>query len=103
MNLRGPVLVCRAFLPAMIERGRGGQIVNVGEPDPDALRRHLKMLLRLRRLRPERVARAIVRALEHGSELMPVGAEAWALHALERLSPGIAARAIRAARRATGI
>jgi NAD(P)-dependent dehydrogenase (short-subunit alcohol dehydrogenase family) len=29
VNVRGPVLVCRAFLPAMIERGSGGQIANV--------------------------------------------------------------------------
>jgi NAD(P)-dependent dehydrogenase (short-subunit alcohol dehydrogenase family) len=29
VNLRGPALVCRAFLPAMIARGGRGQIVNV--------------------------------------------------------------------------
>lgn len=29
VNLMGPVHVCRAFLPAMVERGRGGYIVNV--------------------------------------------------------------------------
>jgi NAD(P)-dependent dehydrogenase (short-subunit alcohol dehydrogenase family) len=29
VNLKGPVHVCRAFLPAMLARGRGGAIVNV--------------------------------------------------------------------------
>jgi NAD(P)-dependent dehydrogenase (short-subunit alcohol dehydrogenase family) len=29
VNLKGPVNVCRAFLPAMIERGTGGYVVNV--------------------------------------------------------------------------
>jgi len=151
VNLRGPALVCRAFVPAMIERGLGGQIVNVasaaafftprelaaygatkhglvglaqalreelrphaigvsvvcpgfvdtpivdnarfvGEDDPERVRRHVKKLVKGRGLRAERVAEAILRALERGGELVPVGIEAWALHAFERVAPGSAAR-----------
>jgi NAD(P)-dependent dehydrogenase (short-subunit alcohol dehydrogenase family) len=157
-NLRGPALVCRAFLPAMIARGEGGQIVNVasaasfftpgelvaygaskhglvglsqglreelaphsigvslvcpgfvdtpivrharfaGVADPDARRRHIAALLRRRGLRPERVAAAIVRAAERGSGVVPVGVEAWTLHALERLAPGASELVVRAVRR----
>ena len=29
VNLKGPANVCRAFLPSMLERGRGGYVVNV--------------------------------------------------------------------------
>jgi NAD(P)-dependent dehydrogenase (short-subunit alcohol dehydrogenase family) len=29
VNLKGPVNLCRAFLPAMVARGRGGYVVNV--------------------------------------------------------------------------
>ena len=47
----------------------------------------------------ERVARAIVRAAERGSGLVPVGVEAWALHALERLSPGASVRLVGLVRR----
>lgn len=158
VNLRGPMLVCRAFLPAMLERGRGGAIVNVasaaafftpselvaygatkhglvglsqglreelrshsigvsvvcpgfvdtpiveharfvGEADPEAVRRHVKKLVKGRGLGAERVAKAIVRALERGGDLVPIGVEAWALHALERFAPGSAARLVGVVRR----
>jgi NAD(P)-dependent dehydrogenase (short-subunit alcohol dehydrogenase family) len=157
-NLRGPALVCRAFLPAMLARGHGGHIVNVasaasfftpgdlvaygaskhglvglsqglreelaphsigvsivcpgfvdtpivrnarfaGVADPEARRRHVAELVRRRGLRPERVAAAIVRAAERGSGLVPVGVEAWMLHAVERLAPGVSERLVRAVRR----
>jgi NAD(P)-dependent dehydrogenase (short-subunit alcohol dehydrogenase family) len=158
VNLRGPALVCRAFVPAMIERGLGGQIVHVasaaafftprelaaygatkhglvglaqalreelrphaigvsvvcpgfvdtpivdnarfvGEEDPERTRRHVKKLVKGRGLRAERVAEAIVEALERGGDLVPVGIEAWALHALERVAPGSAARWVGIVRR----
>jgi NAD(P)-dependent dehydrogenase (short-subunit alcohol dehydrogenase family) len=156
-NLRGPAIVCRAFLPAMLARGERGQIVNVASAasfftpgdlvaygaskhalvglsqglreelaphsigvsivcpgfvdtpivrnarfasvaDEDARRQHIAALLRRRGLRPERVAAAIVRAAERGSGVVPVGVEAWTLHALERLSPGASERLVRAVR-----
>jgi NAD(P)-dependent dehydrogenase (short-subunit alcohol dehydrogenase family) len=159
VNLRGPALVCRAFVPAMIERARCGQIVNVasaaafytprelvaygatkhglvglsqglreelaasqigvslvcpgfvdtpiaeharivGEAEPEALRRHIQRLLRRRGHGVELVAAAIVRAAERGSGLVPVGAEAWVIHALERFSPGSTARLAELVRRA---
>ena len=158
VNLRGPALVCRALVPAMIARGLGGQIVNVssaaafytprelvaygatkhglvglsqglreelrphaigvslvcpgfvdtpiveharfvGEADPEAKRRHVKKLVKGRGLSAERVAEAIVSALERGTELVPVGVEARVLQALERLSPGSAVRLVGAVRR----
>jgi NAD(P)-dependent dehydrogenase (short-subunit alcohol dehydrogenase family) len=158
VNLRGPMLVCRAFLPAMLARGRAGAIVNVasaaafftpselvaygatkhgliglsqglreelrersiavsvvcpgfvdtpiveharfvGEADPEAARRHVKRLVRGRGLSAERVASAIVRAVERGGDLLPIGVEAWVLHALERLAPGSAARLVGLVRR----
>jgi NAD(P)-dependent dehydrogenase (short-subunit alcohol dehydrogenase family) len=158
LNLRGPALVTRAFVPSMIERGDGGWIVNVASAaafvtpsmlgaygatkhglvglsqalreelaphrigvsvvcpgfvdtpiarnarlvdgvDPEATRRDADELLKRRGLRPERVARAIVEAVEHGAELVPVGVEAWVLHALTRVSPKAAARLVRAAAR----
>jgi NAD(P)-dependent dehydrogenase (short-subunit alcohol dehydrogenase family) len=158
VNLCGPALVCRAFLPAMIARAEGGQIVNVasaasfftpgelvaygaskhalvglsqglreelaphsigvslvcpgfvdtpivrnarfaGVADATAERLRIGELLRRRGLKPERVAEAIVRAAERGSGVLPVGVEAWALHALERLSPGASQRLSRAVRR----
>jgi NAD(P)-dependent dehydrogenase (short-subunit alcohol dehydrogenase family) len=157
-NLRGPAIVCRAFLPAMIARGERGQIVNVasaaafftpgdlvaygaskhglvglsqglreelaphsigvsivspgfvdtpivrnarfaGVADEDFRRKQLAALLRRRGLRPERVAAAIVRAAERGSGVVPVGVEAWTLHALERFAPGSSERLVRAVRR----
>ena len=158
VNLRGPALVCRAFVPAMIERRLGGQIVHVasaaafftprelaaygatkhglvglaqalreelrphaigvsvvcpgfvdtpiveharfvGEDDPERVRSHVKKLVKGRGLRAERVAEAILRAVERGGELVPVGVEAWALHAFERVAPGSAARWVGVVRR----
>jgi NAD(P)-dependent dehydrogenase (short-subunit alcohol dehydrogenase family) len=145
VNLKGPVHVCRAFLPEMIARGRGGFIVNVASAaafatssefaaygatkhalvglsqaladelaehaigvsvvcpgfvdtpiierarvrgdDPEASRRAGADLLRKRRLSPERVAERIVRAVERGLPLVPVGLEAHALWLLSRLMP----------------
>lgn len=157
VNLRGPALVCRAFLPAMKERRRG-HIVNVASAasfftpreliaygatkhglvglsqglreelapfsigvslvcpgfvdtpiverarfvsssDPEAERRRVKGLLARRGLSAERVAAAIVRAAERGSGVVPVGAEAWALYALERVSPGASVRLVGLVRR----
>jgi NAD(P)-dependent dehydrogenase (short-subunit alcohol dehydrogenase family) len=151
VNLRGPALVCRAFVPAMLARGARGQLVLVasasafytpselgaygatkhglvglaqalreeleprglgvsvvcpgfvdtpiverarfvGEPDPEAKRERVRRWLSRRGLRPERVAGAVVRAVERGGDLVPVGAEAWVLRALERAAPGSAAR-----------
>jgi NAD(P)-dependent dehydrogenase (short-subunit alcohol dehydrogenase family) len=159
VNLRGPALVCRTFLPAMMKRREGGQIANVasaatfftprdlaaygatkhgllglsqglreelapwsigvslvcpgfvdtpiveharfvGEADPEALRRRVRELVRRRGLRPERVAEAVVRALERGSKLVPVGIEARVLQALERYAPGASAHLAKAVRRA---
>jgi NAD(P)-dependent dehydrogenase (short-subunit alcohol dehydrogenase family) len=158
VNLRGPALVCRAFVPSMLARGKGGQIVNVassaafftprelgaygatkhglvglsqalreelcphaigvslvcpgfvdtpiadharfvGEADPEIARSRAKKLLSTRGHRPERVAAAIVKAIERGHELVPVGVDARLLGALERLSPGSAARLVGAVRR----
>jgi NAD(P)-dependent dehydrogenase (short-subunit alcohol dehydrogenase family) len=158
VNLRGPALVTRAFVPSMIERGDGGWIVNVASAaafitppmlavygatkhgliglsqalreelaphrigvsvvcpgfvdtpivrnarlvdgaHSEATRRDAEELLKRRGLRPERVARAIVEAIEHGAELVPVGVEAWVLHALTRVSPKAAAGLVRAAAR----
>jgi NAD(P)-dependent dehydrogenase (short-subunit alcohol dehydrogenase family) len=146
VNVQGTAHLCRAFVPAMIRRARGGHVVTLssaaafatprdlvaygatkhavlgltlgladelaehgigvsavcpgfvdtpiaqnlrvrGEPDPEATRERVRHFLKWRRLAPERVALAVVRAAERGSPIVPVGAEARALSLLARLSP----------------
>jgi short-subunit dehydrogenase len=71
----------------------------VGASDPEAERRRVAALLARRGFGAERVAWAILRAAERGSGLVPVGVEAWALHALERVSPGSSVRLVGLVRR----
>jgi membrane protein implicated in regulation of membrane protease activity len=87
--------VCPGFVDTpIVERARF-----VSSSDPEAERRRVKGLLARRGLSAERVAAAIVRAAERGSGVVPVGAEAWALYALERVSPGASVRLVGLVRR----
>jgi NAD(P)-dependent dehydrogenase (short-subunit alcohol dehydrogenase family) len=56
-----------------------------GEPQ----REHLRKRVTQRGLAPEVVARAIVRAAERGSAVVPVGLQAWVLYLLKRLTPSL--------------
>jgi len=146
VNLTGTVRVCRAFLPALVARGRGGYVVNVasaaafttlgdlsaygaskhalvglsqglteelfehgigvslicpgfvdtpianhaevrGVLDASAERRRIAEFLRSRGLSAARVAERIVRAVERGQAIVPVGIEARMLRTLSRVAP----------------
>jgi NAD(P)-dependent dehydrogenase (short-subunit alcohol dehydrogenase family) len=91
----GVSIVCPGFVDTPIVR----HARFTGVADADARRRHIAALLRRRGLKPERVAAAILRAAERGSGVVPVGVEAWTLHALERFAPGSSERLVRAVRR----
>jgi NAD(P)-dependent dehydrogenase (short-subunit alcohol dehydrogenase family) len=147
INLRGVIHGCHFFLPPMVERGRGGHVVNVasmaafgpseilaayGTTKAAVLALSESLALELRphrigvtavcpgiidtpitrntRLRgraerpgtrdamietyrrrgygPERVARAVLRAIQRGRTVAPVSPEAWALYYARRLAPG---------------
>lgn len=148
VNLRGVVHGCHFFVPKMVERARGGHVVNVssvlgyvgapdvigyattkfavfglseslrgelaphgigvsticpglvrtniiattrfrGEVDPEARRERVDKLYRDRDYGPDRVARAIVAAVERGRAVVPVTPEAWALYYLKRYAPAV--------------
>jgi NAD(P)-dependent dehydrogenase (short-subunit alcohol dehydrogenase family) len=152
INVKGVVHGCHFFLPAMIERGRGGHVVNVASVAglvatkqmpvycatkfavvglSEALRGELKphrihvsticpgvvntpitrnvrlsgnlesdrsfservsQLYAKRNYGPERVAAAIVQAVEKGGGLVPVTPESWAFYYAKRLAPNLLER-----------
>jgi NAD(P)-dependent dehydrogenase (short-subunit alcohol dehydrogenase family) len=79
----GASAVCPGFVDTPIARNLRVR----GEPDPELTKERVAHFLKWRRLAPERVALAVVRAAERGTVVMPVGAEARALSLLSRLSP----------------
>lgn len=79
----GVSAVCPGFVDTPIAKNLRVR----GEPDPDMTRERAAHFLKWRSLSPERVARAVVRAAERGTLIVPVGAEAKALSLLSRLSP----------------
>ena len=148
INLLGPIHGCHFFLPRMIERRRGGHIVNVASmagfiPSEgttaygttkfgvvglseylrvEVMRHHIGVtaicpgvintpIVRSARTRgiydvprfhawmgatfqrrnysPERVAKAIFRALQRDRGVAPVSPEAWAFYLLKRASPAL--------------
>ena len=145
VNVRGVLLGCRFFLPAMVARGRG-HVVNTASmagyfPAPDlpiytaskyavlgfseALRIDMKSkgigvsaicpgvintnivattvaegesakwqagavdFYKKRNYGPEKVARAIVKAVQHNRAVVPVSPEAWIGYSLKRFFPGL--------------
>lgn len=150
VNLRGVVHGCHFFLPRMVERGRGGHVVNVAsaagfvaneslaaysttkfgvvglsEALRDELHRHgigvtcicpglintpitraaklvgpmaqgdtrsdMIRTYERRNYGPERVAAAVLRAVQRNRAVAPVAPEAWALYYLKRFAPGLLA------------
>lgn len=61
-----------------------------GSPDPEGSRKRLERLYRMRNYPPEKVARAIVRAVERNRGIVPVSPESWFMYYALRLSPALA-------------
>lgn len=158
VNVKGTVNVCRTFLPALVARGGGGEVVNVssaaafatpgelsaygatkhaliglsqslneelaehdvhvavvcpgfvdtpivshlefsGYADPEAERHKVAAFHAWRALSAERVAEAIVRAVERRARVVPVGAEARILQYLSRVSASSVPLVLRVGRR----
>src|SRR5262249_13680907 len=59
-----------------------------GSYDRPEVRERLVAGYRRRGYRPERVARALVRAIERGRVVAPIAPEAWVLYYARRLAPG---------------
>jgi short-subunit dehydrogenase len=76
-----------AVCPGFVDTKIASHLLVRGEPDPGATRERAAHFLKWRSLAPERVALAVVRAAERGTEIVPVGAEARALRLLSRISP----------------
>jgi NAD(P)-dependent dehydrogenase (short-subunit alcohol dehydrogenase family) len=154
INLGGVIHGCHFFVPKMVERGRGGHVVNVSSAlgyfaapgvvgyatakfgvlgltesmraelaphkivvtaicpgvidtgiiaktrfsgasangqavDGETLRAKVQKVYSARKYGPEKVARAIRRAIERGDHVVPVSPEAWALYVLKRVAPGL--------------
>lgn len=146
INVMGVVHGCQAFLPAMVERARGGHVVNVasaagylasqflaayattkfavvglsealrdemrphdigvtavcpgiidtpitrasrlrGPIDTDGARDRMVDRYRQRGYTPERVARAVLRAVQRNRAVAPVAPEAWVMYWMKRFAP----------------
>lgn len=150
INLWGVIYGCHYFVPKMVERGRGGHIVNLssllgysglpgtlpyvttkfavfgyseslraelrdygigvsticpgvvrtniirdtvfrGVDDADQIRDKVDEMYRRRDYGPDRVAKAIVAAIESNRGVVPVSPESWFVYYLKRLSPSLSA------------
>jgi NAD(P)-dependent dehydrogenase (short-subunit alcohol dehydrogenase family) len=80
--------VCPGFVDTPIV-----EHMRVAGPDAERRREQARRFYRARGLTADRVARAIVKAAERGTRVVPVGFEAYALQALSRIAPGVASRA----------
>lgn len=69
---------------------------NRGKYAGDAFRERTAKLYRQRDYGPDKVAAAILDAIEHNRGVVPVSPEAWALWAAQRVSPALAVKAVRA-------
>jgi NAD(P)-dependent dehydrogenase (short-subunit alcohol dehydrogenase family) len=86
--------VCPGFVDTPIV-----EHMRVAGPDAERRREQARRFYRARGLTADRVARAIVKAAERGTRVVPVGFEAYALQALSRLAPSAASRAFAFAER----
>jgi NAD(P)-dependent dehydrogenase (short-subunit alcohol dehydrogenase family) len=62
-----------------------------GQADGEAMRARVQKMYTRRNYGPEKVARAILHALEKDSPVVPVSPEAWALYYLKRFVPSLSA------------
>jgi NAD(P)-dependent dehydrogenase (short-subunit alcohol dehydrogenase family) len=149
INLMGVVHGCHFFVPKMVERGRGGHVVNLssmagyhaspllvaysttkfavlglsealreelrpygigvtavcpgiintpitsntrarGAADDEAARDRAIALYARRNYGPDRVARNVLKAVQHDRTVAPISPEAWAAYGLKRTSPRLA-------------
>ncbi|RAG85142.1 short chain dehydrogenase [Streptacidiphilus pinicola] len=82
----GVSAVCPGFANTAIAKAT--RYVGVSANEQEQLRGKADRLYRLRNLPPERVAEAVLRAVEENRPVVPVAAEARIGRALSRLSPG---------------
>lgn len=162
VNLWGVIHGCHFFVPPMVERGRGGHVVNVasaagyfatpdflayaatkfgvvglseamraelgphrvgvtvicpgvidtgiiattrfrGKGDPEARRAQVQRFYEKRGYGPEKVARAILRAVRKNRAVVPVTPEAWLLYYMKRLAPTTGAKLAQLGARRSGL
>jgi NAD(P)-dependent dehydrogenase (short-subunit alcohol dehydrogenase family) len=154
INLMGVVHCCRSFIPAMVESGRSGHVVNIasmlgytqaqgvsaycatkfgvlgfseclraelaardvgvsvicpglvrtniiksgvlelGDENPEEKRKSIDEIYEKRNYLPERVARAIVKAIRKNRAVVPVAPEAWLAYYLKRWTPWLVRRVV---------
>ncbi|MEI9940345.1 MAG: SDR family NAD(P)-dependent oxidoreductase [Pseudomonadota bacterium] len=91
----GVSVVCPGFINTPI-------VANMrmrGPAYPETERANVKRFYERRNYPPERVARAVLRAVQHNPALLPVTPEAWALYAMKRIAPDLGRRSLAALQR----
>jgi len=74
-----------------------------GTDNPDGVRTQVGELFKRRRYGPERVARAVVRAVRRNEPIVPVAPEAWALYFMKRIAPSLGSSVSRFIERHVGL
>ena len=85
----GVTALCPGFIDTPLTRSARLR----GEYDRAEVRERIVSGYRRRGYGPERVARALVRAVERGRVVAPIAPEAWALYYARRFAPGLLRRA----------
>jgi NAD(P)-dependent dehydrogenase (short-subunit alcohol dehydrogenase family)/pimeloyl-ACP methyl ester carboxylesterase len=96
-ELAGKGIGVSAVYPGVVNTNIVSTAAMLGGSDRDAAKKRARAerLYKLRNLKPEAVARAIVDAVEHDRAEVRVGAEVHAIRWLSRLAPGIGRRLAR--------
>jgi len=84
----GVTAICPGFIDTPLTRSARLR----GDYDRAEVRERLVAGYRRRGYGPERVARALVRAIERGRVVAPIAPEAWALYYARRFAPGLLRR-----------
>lgn len=93
-ELAGRVGVC-AVCPTLVRSNIVSRACVAGAGDPEARRSEMEATFRRFAASPERVSRAVVRAIARGKRLVLVNADAHLLSWMNRLAPGLTALAVR--------
>ncbi|HEV7761785.1 MAG TPA: SDR family oxidoreductase [Acidimicrobiales bacterium] len=96
-ELAGDDIGVTAICPGIVDTGivTATRFVGVSATEQDRRRTRTKRLYALRAFGPERVADAIVGAVEHDRAVVPVAAEARVSRVVSRLAPGLSRRLAR--------
>ncbi|NOY90743.1 MAG: SDR family NAD(P)-dependent oxidoreductase [Deltaproteobacteria bacterium] len=86
-ELAGHGVGVSALCPGLIDTGIVRRTELPEGVDPESVQGPLEKLYRIRRFGPERVAQALVRAVEENRDVAPVAVEAHALRLIERFTP----------------